>query len=117
MSASSKALWRSGRFMVTMPTEPCRSIARASLIRLVRGSSHAQDAEARLLGRCVGGDGKRQAQHAARIGGGGHAVLPAPRAGGGGRGPPPLPPPKRVLVGLFPRVRPPFGPLPAAAAL
>src|SRR5258706_1860602 len=108
MSASSKALWRSGRFMVTMPTEPCRSIARASLIRLVRGSSHAQDAEARLLGRCVGGDGKRQAQHAARIGGVDHAVVPEPRAGVVGMALPLVLLANGILEGLFLGFRPAF---------
>src|SRR6478672_5711697 len=75
MSASSNALWRSGRFMVMTPTGPCRSIARLVVI------SHAEHAEARLLPGCVVGGGERQAQHAARVGRVDHAVVPEPRGG------------------------------------
>ncbi len=56
MSASSNALWRSGRFIVMMPTVPCRSIARASVTSV---PLHAEDAEARLFRGCVGGRGER----------------------------------------------------------
>src|SRR5262249_14564863 len=75
ITASSNALWRSGRFIVTMPTGPWRSIAIALI------ASHPEYAEARFLGRGLHRDREREPQHAARVRGIDHAVVPQARGG------------------------------------
>src|SRR6202521_4025386 len=78
MTASSNALWRSGRFMVTSPIGPCLSIATA----LIDSSpSHAEDAEARLLDGRVESRREGEPQDSARIDGIDDAVVPQPRRG------------------------------------
>src|SRR5260221_4341335 len=78
MSASSNALWRSGRFMVMSPSGPWPSIASDCVTPL---PSHAEDAKTRLLGRCIHGRGERHAQHAAGVGRVYDPVIPEARGG------------------------------------
>src|SRR5687768_13646834 len=78
ISTSSNALCRSGRFMVTSPIGPWRSMAR---LFVMGGSSHAEDAELRLLEGCIGRGREGEAEDAASVGRIDHAVVPEARAG------------------------------------
>src|SRR3954467_9979117 len=74
MSASSNALWRSGRLRVMRPTGPWCSMAREVM-------SHAEDAEVRrLLGR-VARHREREAEDAARVRRVDDAIVPEARGG------------------------------------
>src|SRR5574343_487131 len=75
---SSKALWRSGRFIQTVATGPFSSISRAVNMRC---SLHPEDAELGFFGRGVHRGGEAQAEHAAGVGRIDDAVVP--EAGGG----------------------------------
>src|SRR6185437_12769974 len=76
ISASSNALCRSGRFMVTSPIGPWRSMASE-----VMEVSHPEHAEPRVLDGRVEGRREAQGEHAARVHRIDHAVVP--EAGGG----------------------------------
>src|SRR5574343_227476 len=70
---SSKALCTSGRFIHTVATRPFRSISR---VWYIANSLHAEQAELGLGDRRVERSAQAQRQHAARVGGVDHPVVP-----------------------------------------